>query len=198
MHKRGGARARAVAQRPSICTCSLFWVVTVWLLALLQDGADLARLDERLVRLPSHPVFWCFSAAPCPLHSGGLIRGSLAVVRTRHGKLAVPIERPFRAGRRAAHASNPGWLEDSRSPRRLHPRHPAALEHRTNIPAHLGLGWAVAGFGVCSYGIGFWLQGTYAVPQLGPMVPGPGRRTSLGFLVLLLLGITNPAELRRP
>jgi drug/metabolite transporter (DMT)-like permease len=32
-----------------------------------------------------------------------------------------------------------------------------------------GLGWAIAAS--LAYGIGFWLQGTFVVPQLGPLVP---------------------------
>jgi drug/metabolite transporter (DMT)-like permease len=62
------------------------------------------------------------------------------------------------------------------------PRPSSTDEH----PAHMGLGWAIGA--AFAYGVGFWLQGTYAVPVLGPMVPVWAACVT-GFTVLGLLGI---------
>jgi drug/metabolite transporter (DMT)-like permease len=40
---------------------------------------------------------------------------------------------------------------------------------QTSVSVHSGTRWAVAA--AIAYGSGFWLQGTFAVPKLGPLVP---------------------------
>jgi drug/metabolite transporter (DMT)-like permease len=55
-------------------------------------------------------------------------------------------------------------------------------------PAHIGLGWAIAA--AFAYGIGFWLQGTFAVPVLGPTLPVWTAYTT-GVTVLALVGLVR-------
>jgi drug/metabolite transporter (DMT)-like permease len=120
------------------------------------------------------------------LFTQGLIRGSLAVVApvtASYGAISTLLS--VLAGEPLTHRTLVGLgLTILGACIVAIPRPSSTDEH----PAHLGLGWAVAA--AFAYGIGFWLQGTYAVPQLGPMVPVWAAYVT-GFLMLFLLGTTT-------
>src|SRR5581483_5208796 len=120
------------------------------------------------------------------LFTQGLIRGSLAVVApvtASYGAISTLLS--LMAGEPLTRRALVGLgLTILGACLVAVPRPSRSDEH----PAHLGLGWAAGA--ALAYGVGFWLQGTYAVPQLGPMVPVWAAYVT-GFVVLSLLGLTT-------
>ena len=62
-------------------------------------------------------------------------------------------------------------------------------------PRHSGLGWALAAS--LAYGIGFWLQGAFAVPALGPLLP-VWLVYAIGLVVMGVLSLAGIVRLRPP
>lgn len=60
-------------------------------------------------------------------------------------------------------------------------------QHVESSPAHSGVGWALAS--ALGFALQFWLQGRFAAPELGPLIPLLiYHSASLGILVLVAIG----------
>ena len=66
---------------------------------------------------------------------------------------------------------------------------PNALRSSTQGDHSSGVGWALAG--ATGYGTGFWLQGAYSVPMLGPIVP---VWLSYGIAIVLIAIFYQPVR----
>jgi drug/metabolite transporter (DMT)-like permease len=166
-------------------------VLSAWL--LLAPGLVRAALDAT-------PLSWAAAlGAAVALETGsvllmqGLIRGSLAVVApVTAGYAAVATVLAMLAGERFAGRVAAGLVLIMVGacvvaiPRQ---RQPEAM-HRGS-----GVGWAVGA--ALAYGGGVWLQGTYAVPELGAIVPVWVMHAT-GVALLATLGLFMPVDLSLP
>jgi drug/metabolite transporter (DMT)-like permease len=146
------------------------------LAAFILLSAWLARSSATARAFTSHPGAWLVALAAgfillaaAALLTQGLTRGTLAVVApvtASYGAIAALLSAA--SGERLSLKSGCGilvtacgvWLVS------IPPGGRRALREHLHAS---GFGWA-AGAAVC-YAIGFWLQGVFAVPALGPFIP---------------------------
>jgi drug/metabolite transporter (DMT)-like permease len=157
--------------------------VGVWRSIFYGDLAAFILLSAWFVRpcgeacaFASHPAAWiaAFGAGLILFAAGvlltrGLTRGTLAVVApvtASYGAIAALLSAA--TGERLTLKVGVGILVTACGVCLVSIPAGARREFRSHLHAS-GFGWA-AGAAVC-YGVGFWLQGVFAVPTLGPFVP---------------------------
>jgi drug/metabolite transporter (DMT)-like permease len=138
--------------------------VTIWILVDPHslDRARTASMGAWLAGVGSGPAL----LAAVVLFTQGLVRGQIAVVvpvTATYG--AVTTLLAFFMGARFSAQSLLGLtlIVAGASVISL-PTCRAQVSH-----GHSGIGWALAA--AIAYGSGFWLQGTFSIPQMGPIVP---------------------------
>ncbi len=143
-----------------------FLILSVW----FARAAGTARL------FTSHPAAWIASfvagvilLAAAALLTRGLTRGTLAVVApvtASYGAIAALLSAA--TGERLSLRAGWGIFFTACGVCLVSLPAGGRREFRNHLHAS-GLGWAV-GAAVC-YAVGFWLQGVFAVPALGPFIP---------------------------
>lgn len=148
------------------------------------------------VSLAGHPAAWIAAIASgvillasAAALTRGLMNGSLSVVApvaASYGAITALLSAA--AGERLAGSAAPGIAVTVIGVCVVSiPAGPRAAGPRTRFGEHVrasGLGWALTA--ALGYGVGFWLQGAFAVPSLGPFLPAwLAYAIAVGLLALL-------------
>lgn len=146
------------------------------LLAFLVLSAWFLHAPEAAGAFDSHAAAWAASAASglillaaATLLTRGLMHGALAVVApvaASYGAIAALLS--LASGEHLAAKSSIGILVTVAGVCVVSIPPGGGREIRRHLRSS-GFGWA-AGAALC-YGVGFWLQGTFAVPTLGAFIP---------------------------
>ncbi len=150
----------------------------------------------------SHPWAWCAAIgsavvllAAATLLTQGLIKGSLAVVAPVAASYgAVTTALSVAAGEHLSVRTLVGLTLTVGGVSLVSVPPNASRQFRDHLHSS-GLAWG-AGAAAC-YGVGFWLQGEFAVPTLGPLIP-VWLSYAVGVLLLLALARTIRLSLTPP